>query len=95
MVYKKPQIWQLDGNVHIENIEGKKFYTQQLFWDQAAREIYSDSAIQIIDGEEVIEGVGFRSNEQITKYVILRTTGIFTVERQQEQPDTTSLDTIQ
>ena len=93
--YKKPQIWQLDGNVHIENIEGKKFYTQQLFWDQAAREIYSDSAIQIIDGEEVIEGVGFRSNEQITKYVILRTTGIFTVERQPEQPDTTSLDAIQ
>ena len=90
--YKKPQIWRLDGNVHIENAEGKKFYTQQLFWDQHAREIYSDSAIRIIDGEEVIEGIGFKSNEQITKYVILRTTGIFTVEREPAQRDTVAVD---
>ena len=91
--YKKPQKWRLTGNVHIENTEGKKFYTQQLYWDQKAREIYSDSAIRIIDGEEVIEGVGFKSNEQITKYVILRTTGIFTVKREPDQPDTTTVDT--
>ena len=90
--YKKPQIWRLDGNVHIENAEGKKFYTQQLFWDQHAREIYSDSAIRIVDGEEVIEGVGFKSNEQITKYVILRTTGIFTVKREPAQRDTVAVD---
>lgn len=93
--YKKPQIWRLDGNVHIENAEGKEFYTQQLFWDQGAREIYSDSAIRIVDGEEVIEGIGFKSNEQITKYVILKTTGIFTVERQSVQPDTLASDTLQ
>ena len=92
--YKKPQLWRLDGNVHIENVEGKKFDTQQLFWDQKSRQIYSDSAIRIMDGEEVIEGVGFRSNEQITKYVILRTTGIFTIERDTVQPDTMAVDTI-
>lgn len=91
--YKKPQKWLLSGNVHIENAEGKKFYTQQLYWDQQAREIYSDSAIRIVDGEEVIEGVGFKSNEQITKYVILRTTGIFTVKREPDQPDTIEVDT--
>ena len=67
---------------------------QQLFWDQGAREIYSDSAIRIVDGEEVIEGIGFKSNEQITKYVILKTTGIFTVERQSVQPDTVASDTL-
>lgn len=79
--YKKSQIWRLDRNVHIENIEGRKFDTHQLFWDQKKRIIYSDSAIRITTGEEVIEGLGFISNEQITKYTILRTTGIFTVER--------------
>ena len=87
--HKKQQIWRLDGNVHIENVEGKKFDTQQLFWNQKSREIYSDSAIRITDGEEVIEGVGFRSNEQITKYVILRTTGIFTFERNVQHQDST------
>ena len=79
--YKKDQIWRLDRNVHIENIEGRQFDTQQLFWDQKKRIIYSDSAIRITTDKEVIEGLGFMSNEQITKYTILRTTGIFTIER--------------
>lgn len=79
--YKKDQIWRLDRNVHIENVEGRRFDTQQLFWDQKKRIIYSDSAIRITTDKEVIEGLGFMSNEQITKYTILRTTGIFTIER--------------
>lgn len=79
--YKKSQIWRLDRNVHIENAEGTQFDTHQLFWDQKKRTIYSDSAIRITTEEEVIEGLGFISNEQITKYTILHTTGIFTIER--------------
>ena len=89
--YKKPQLWRLNGNVHIENIDGTIFDTQQLYWDQQTRLIYSDSAIRIIDGEEV----GFKSNEQITQYVILRTTGIFTIERNALPPDTIVADSIQ
>lgn len=79
--FKKDQIWRLDRNVHIENAEGTQFDTHQLFWDQKKRTIYSDVAIRITTDEEVIEGRGFISNEQITKYTILHTTGIFTVER--------------
>jgi len=79
--YENRQLWRLDRNVHIENFEGRIFDTQQLFWDQRRRTIYSDSAIRITSEDEVIEGVGFISNEQLTKYSILRTSGIFTVER--------------
>lgn len=85
--YETRQIWRLDKNVHIENIEGRKFDTQQLFWDQKKRVIYSDSAIRITTDKEVIEGLGFVSNEQITKYTIQRTTGIFTVERDTTRHD--------
>lgn len=91
--YLKPQqMWQLNGNVHIENIDGRKFDTPQIFWNQKTRRIYSDSSIRITSDEEVIEGVGFESNEHITKYTILRTTGIFTVENNgaPAAPDTTA-----
>ena len=91
--YLKPQqMWQLNGNVHIENIDGRKFDTPQIFWNQKTRRIYSDSSIRITSDEEVIEGVGFESNEHITKYTILRTTGIFTVEDNgaPAAPDTTA-----
>lgn len=87
--YEERQLWQLDRNVHIENIEGRIFDTQQLFWDQNRRIIYSDSAIRITTDEEIIEGTGFLSNEQMTKYTIQRTSGIFTVERDTAATDTT------
>jgi LPS export ABC transporter protein LptC len=79
--YKEQQLWRLDGNVHIENVEGRKFDTQRLYWNQKTRRIYSDVHIRITDDEEIIEGIGFDSNEQLTKYAIRRTTGIFTIER--------------
>lgn len=91
---KEKQLWQLDGNVHIENVEGREFDTQQLFWDQKKRRIYSDVPIRITSEEEIIEGVGFVSNEQMTKYSIKRTTGLFTIERDtaKQQRDTATLD---
>lgn len=78
--YKDKQLWRIDRNVHIENSEGRQFDTQQLFWDQKERVVYTDSAVCITSEDEIIEGVGFLSNEQITKYTILQVTGIITVE---------------
>ncbi len=75
--YNKKQLWRLDKNVRIENQEGDLFLTQQIFWDQRKREIYSDSFIRIETSDEIIEGHGFTSNEQMTRYVIHKTSGIF------------------
>ncbi len=41
--YSRKRIWQLDGNVVMVNTDADSFLTQQLFWDQNARKIYSDS----------------------------------------------------
>lgn len=91
--YRKRQVWQLDGNVHIENTEGRQFDTPQLFWDQKERRIYSDAPIRITSKDEIIEGIGFVSNEQITKYSILRTSGIFTIKKDTVPADTIAPDT--
>ena len=32
--YEKKGLWKLIGNVRVENLEGKKFETSLLFWDQ-------------------------------------------------------------
>ena len=92
--YKDRKLWRLDRNVHIENAEGRIFDTQQLFWDQKTRRIYSDSAIRITSADEIIEGVGFVSNEQITKYSILHTSGIFSVKRDTVAADTVATDAV-
>lgn len=75
--FKDRQLWRLDGYVDIKNLQGEKFLTQQLFWDQRRQKIYSDSFIHIERSGRVIEGYGFESNETMTDYHVLRVSGIF------------------
>lgn len=75
--FKNRQLWRLDGYVNIRNTLGEKFLTNQLFWDQRQQKIYSDSFIHIERQNKVIEGYGFESNENMTRYNVLRVSGIF------------------
>ncbi|MCM1355819.1 MAG: LPS export ABC transporter periplasmic protein LptC [Staphylococcus sp.] len=74
---KNKQVWRLDGNVRITNVMNEKFLTNQLFWDQRLHKLYSDSFIHIERADKVLEGYGFDSNEQLTRYTIRRVSGIF------------------
>jgi len=74
------EVWTLRGDVHALNLEGEQFDTQELRWDQQRHRVYSDSAIHITREKSIIEGVGFESNEKMTKYTILHPTGIFPVD---------------
>ena len=79
--YNEPaQRWMLRGNVKALNLQGEQFMTPLLFWDQKSESIYSDSSIVIIREASIIQGVGFRSNQEMTKYTILRPTGVFPIE---------------
>ena len=71
------QIWTLRGNVHALNRKGEQFDTQELNWNQHDHRVYSDSTIHITRERSIIEGVGFESNEEMSKYTILNPTGVF------------------
>ncbi|MDE6360554.1 MAG: LPS export ABC transporter periplasmic protein LptC [Muribaculaceae bacterium] len=71
------KLWRFDRNVRMKNVNGDRFLTQQLFWDQNKRKLYSDSFIHIERSDRIIEGYGFESNEEMTEYVIRRPSGIF------------------
>lgn len=90
LYYKTKRLWRLYGNVKMANTKGEKFFTEEVFWDQTQQKIYSDSAIQIEQGDKIIDGIGFVSNESMTSYSIKRTTGIFSIENQATSNDTTS-----
>ncbi len=79
--FKNRQLWRLDGYVNIHNTLGEKFLTNQLYWDQRQQKIYSDSFIHIERQGKVIEGYGFESNERMTRYNVLRVSGIFPAEQ--------------
>lgn len=75
--FKNDGTWRLDGNVNILNTAGEKFLTQQVFWDQRDKTVYSDSFIHIEKNDRTIEGYGFESNERMTIYTVNRPSGIF------------------
>lgn len=79
--YNEPkQLWLLKGNVKAVNLEGEQFETPLLYWDQKEESVYSDSSIVITRDSSIIKGVGFRSNQSMTQYTILRPTGYFPME---------------
>ena len=78
--YNEPaQRWTLAGNVKALNQKGEMFETPLLYWDQQSESVYSDSAIVITKETSIIQGIGFRSNQEMTNYTILRPTGVFPV----------------
>ena len=60
----------------MRNLQGDRFLTEQLFWNQSQRKVYSDSFIHIERVDRTLEGIGFVSNEQMTSYTIRRPTAI-------------------
>ena len=60
-------------------MQDERFFTEEIYWNQQKRSIYSDSAIHIERADRIIEGVGFVSNEAMTQYTIRHTTGIFPI----------------
>ncbi len=70
--FSDKRLWRLDGDVVMVNTLRDTFLTQQLFWDQSASSVYSDSFIHIVRQDRTIEGYGFRSNEQMTRFTVDR-----------------------
>ncbi|MCM1292024.1 MAG: LPS export ABC transporter periplasmic protein LptC [Bacteroides sp.] len=79
--WRDKQLWRLDGYVNIRNLAGEKFLTNQLYWDQRQQKVYSDSFIHIERAGKIIEGYGFESNEQMTRYHVLRVAAIFPADK--------------
>lgn len=94
--YKAQRLWELRGDVKMANTKDERFFTERLYWSQDAQKIYSDTVIHIERGDRIIEGLGFESNQNMTQYKILKTTGIFPMEdmRKRETESPIALDTL-
>ena len=90
--FDKKGLWRLIGNVEVESLQGEHFNTSELFWDQKAEKVYSDKYIRIQQKEQIITGIGFESNQNMTRYRIFNSQGEFPVE--EEATPQTSADSV-
>ena len=77
--YSAQQLWKLIGNVDIRNPKNERFYTDLMYWDQENERIYSDAYIKIEQQDQITEGIGFSSNQNLTLWEIKNTKGIYAI----------------
>lgn len=85
--------WELRGKVRATNLQGELFETEQLFWSEREKRIYSDSLIKITQVRHIITGIGFESDESMTRYTIRRPQGIFPIDGNEPSSNPVSVGT--
>lgn len=93
--FSEKRLWRLDGNIVMVNATRDSFLTRQLFWDQKAKRIYSDTSfIRIVSQKRTIEGYGFSANERISDYTIKKPIAAFPTAhlRNEENQDDTIIE---
>lgn len=75
--YEKRRLWEAKGDVVVEKSDGKQLFTQQLFWNERTKKIYSnvDSKIVQSGGSDVFIGEGFESDEEFKDWRFRRMKG--------------------
>lgn len=71
------KLWELYGDVEIEQKDKVYFYSPRVFFDDKEKRIFSDAFIHIETDSEILEGKGFESNTELTRYRVLKPTGVF------------------
>lgn len=83
--FPERKLWELYGDVEIDQKEKAYFLSQRIFFDDRQKLIYSDTFIHIKTPTQILEGVGFESNQDMTRYRVLNPTGMFPTK--QLEPD--------
>jgi len=80
--YEEKKLWNARYDVVAQNAKGDVLNTEQLFWDQEAKRIYSNDMVKITSGEDVLFGEGMESDEAFDDWVILKPTGTLYVKEE-------------
>lgn len=72
---EKQKLWEAKGNVIVRQLSGQTLETEQLFWNQATKRIYSNVDSKVTQGEDVILGEGFESDEAFVDFTFRKPKG--------------------
>lgn len=83
---EKQELWEAKGNVVGNNADGNQLETEQLFWDQKAKRVYSNVDSKITQNSDVIYGDGFESDDRFEEFVVRKPKGKVTVDTTPNSP---------
>ncbi|WMJ72436.1 LPS export ABC transporter periplasmic protein LptC [Cytophagaceae bacterium ABcell3] len=75
---KEKKLYTVTGNVVIMNFEkGERLNTEELKWKPEEKKVFTDKFVRIETEDEILTGHGLESNEDFSKYKILKPSGNF------------------
>lgn len=75
--YEQQKLWELRGRVHIRNVNGLVFDSEELYWDGIKHEFYSHKFSKVVTPERTMQGTYFRSDEHMIRYEVTNSVGSF------------------
>lgn len=78
--FKTENKWRGRGKVEVKNIaKQQQLNTEELFWKQDTKKIFTDKFVTIRDMKDVIYGTGLDADQNLTYYTITKPEGEFEV----------------
>jgi LPS export ABC transporter protein LptC len=65
------KLWELRDSVVAVNEKNERLETELLFWDQTRDLVYTDRFVRISSADDVVMGIGMKSNSRFTKWWII------------------------
>lgn len=75
--YTVKKLWHLIGNVRVLTVDGVRYNSEELFWDQTNHELYSTKFSHLVTPQREMQGSYFRSDENLSHYFITNSKGSF------------------
>ena len=75
--HKADQLWEAKDSVVVINANDEILNTEQLFWDENKKLIYTSKFVSITTTNEIIYGDGMEANENFTNWKIMKVKGTF------------------
>lgn len=72
---EKEDKWLAKNNVVAVNEQGDSLKTEELIWDEKKGKIYTDQFVKIIRQDQVINGIGMESDQNLANWEIKKPTG--------------------
>lgn len=73
--FENKKLWNAKYDVVAQNSKGQILNTEQLFWDEKEKRIYSDDMVKITSEDDIIFGEGFDSDENFDDLEIRKISG--------------------
>ena len=74
--FKQENKWRGRGNVEVNNIEkNQHLTTEELFWKQDTKRIFTDKFVTIKTQSEIVYGTGLDAAQDLSEYTIKEITG--------------------